>query len=408
MARPKQPTHADRRPSTFGRVLIAAGLVSGAVAAARGLGRAAPPARQPASSYPPFPIGGPCTTAWREEMLTRVQELSGLKSWIEANPRKQIPSGNIPQAIANQLETARLTAAREDTRNGKRLSRWTKFWASANGAAFERTLGNLDAVEVDLLRLAPDDYVNGQLPSIQAHVNRYLGKDDPRRKRIDDVTQPGHELTEVDRDILVAAHHAANSHRRRELTRLRSFRNLIGGGAVTLLGLAVVIAIISHRHPGWLPLCFLPEDKKRFVCPLHEFPVPHPTGAKVDDLVARTANPYDVLVIELVGLVAATLAGAIALRGMRGTSTPYAVPVTLILLKLPAGALTALLGLLFIRGGFVPGLSALDSSAQIIAWAIIFGYAQQVFTRLIDTQGQGILHDVAGQGAAGDRPPKSR
>jgi hypothetical protein len=408
VARPKEPTHGDRRPSTLGRIVVAAGLVAGAVAAARGRSRADPPAAASASSYPPFPIGGPCTTAWREEMLTRVQELSGLKSWIEATPRTQTPAGNLPHAIANQLETARLTAAREDTRNGKRLSRWAKFWASANGAAFERALGNLDAVEVDLLRLAPDEYVNGQLPSLQAHVNRYLSKDDPRRKRIDEITRPGRELTEVDRDTLVAAHHAANSHRRRELIRLRSFRNLIGGGAVTLLGLAVVIAVVSHRHPGWLPLCFLPEDKKRFVCPLHEFPVPNPTGAKVDDLVARTADPYDALVIELVGLVAATLAGAIALRGMRGTSTPYAVPVALILLKLPAGALTAVLGLLFIRGGFVPGLSALDSSAQIIAWAIIFGYAQQVFTRLIDSQGQGILHDVAGQGAAGDRQPKSR
>ena len=35
------------------------------------------------------------------------------------------------------------------------------------------------------------------------------------------------------------------------------------------------------------------------------------------------------------------------------------------------GALTAVLGLLFIRGGFVPGLSALDSSAQISAHAAI-------------------------------------
>ena len=32
------------------------------------------------------------------------------------------------------------------------------------------------------------------------------------------------------------------------------------------------------------------------------------------------------------------------------------------------------------RGEFVPGLSALDSPAQIIAWAILFGYAQQLFT----------------------------
>jgi hypothetical protein len=408
VTRRRQPNDADRRPSTFGRFVIAASLVSGAVAAARGFGRSDPPAGPSSSAYPPFPIGGPCTTAWREEMLTRVQELSGLKSWIEANPRRQTPSGNIPQAIANQLETARLTAAREDTRDGKRISRWTKFWASANGAAFERTLGNLDAVEVDLLRLAPDDYVSGQLPSLQAHVNRYLSKDDPRRKRISELTRPGQKLAEADRDTLIAALHAANSHRRRELTRLRSFRNLIAGGALTLFALAIIIALLARKHPEWMPLCFLPEDKKKFVCPLHELPVPKPADAKIDDLVAKTANPYDMLVIELVGLVAATLAGALALRSMRGTSTPYAVPVALILLKLPAGALTAVLGLLFIRGGFVPGLSALDSSAQIIAWAIIFGYAQQVFTRLIDNQGQGILHDVAGQGAGGDREQKSR
>ena len=38
------------------------------------------------------------------------------------------------------------------------------------------------------------------------------------------------------------------------------------------------------------------------------------------------------------------------------------------------------------RGNFVPGLSALDTSAQIVAWAIVFGYAQQLFTRLVDRQ----------------------
>jgi hypothetical protein len=60
------------------------------------------------------------------------------------------------------------------------------------------------------------------------------------------------------------------------------------------------------------------------------------------------------------------------------------------------------------RGGFVPGLTALDSSAQILAWAIVFGYSQQVFTRLIDNQGSDLLHDVSGHGAAGDRPTRSR
>jgi hypothetical protein len=57
------------------------------------------------------------------------------------------------------------------------------------------------------------------------------------------------------------------------------------------------------------------------------------------------------------------------------------------------------LGLLLMRGQFVPGLSALDSSAQILAWAIVFGYAQQLFTRLVDTQAQVVLDDVAGKSA---------
>ena len=46
------------------------------------------------------------------------------------------------------------------------------------------------------------------------------------------------------------------------------------------------------------------------------------------------------------------------------------------------------------RGQFIPGLSALDSPAQILAWALVFGFAQQLFTRLVDQQGQFVLNTV--------------
>ena len=59
------------------------------------------------------------------------------------------------------------------------------------------------------------------------------------------------------------------------------------------------------------------------------------------------------------------------------------------------------LGLVIMRADFVPGLSALDSPAQIIGWAVVFGYAQQLFTRLVDQQGQTVLESVRGA----DRPP---
>ena len=109
-----------------------------------------------------------------------------------------------------------------------------------------------------------------------------------------------------------------------------------------------------------------------------------------------TVTPGDLFVVELVGLAAASVAAAAAIRGIRGSSERYGLPVAMAVLKLPTGAITAFLGLLLMRGQFVPGLSALDTSAQILAWAIVFGYAQQLFTRLVDQQGQNVLDSVRG------------
>jgi hypothetical protein len=127
-------------------------------------------------------------------------------------------------------------------------------------------------------------------------------------------------------------------------------------------------------------------------------PAPPQDAAAVAAQDAKTraaARKGDVILIELIGLAAATLAAAAAVRRIHGTSTPYGVPFAVAVVKLPSGALTAALGLLLMRADFIPGLSALDSPAQIIGWAIIFGYAQQLFTRLVDQRAQTVL-DGAG------------
>jgi hypothetical protein len=53
----------------------------------------------------------------------------------------------------------------------------------------------------------------------------------------------------------------------------------------------------------------------------------------------------------------------------RVAATPYSLPTALAFLKVPTGALTAVLGIVLLRGQFIPGLSALDTSGQILAWA---------------------------------------
>jgi hypothetical protein len=62
-------------------------------------------------------------------------------------------------------------------------------------------------------------------------------------------------------------------------------------------------------------------------------------------------------------------------------------------LKLPAGALTALAGLLAVQGQFVPGLSRLNSPEQVLGYALVLGYAQQLLTRRVDDAAHAMLDD---------------
>jgi hypothetical protein len=313
----------------------------------------------------------------------RAQELEGLAEWMWPGSPNGTKAG-LKRSIESHLAAVRVVAGK-----GHDSRRWHERAASAmRGSGVERTQANLDAIETDLLRMADLHYVEGQMPSLLAHVNRFLPKDDPRREQVTSISDGlrngnGH-LGEVERNAIVGAYHAANSQRRRDLIRLRSFRNVILGTAFILALVAVGVGIFGTLRPDALPLCF--EPGRTPVCPVGS----QPSG-------------IDIFLIEIVGLVAAAVAAAFSLRDVRGTSTPYSLPAALALLKLPSGALTAVLGLLLMRGEFVPGLSALDSSAQIISWAVVFGYAQQLFTGMVDKQASAVLKDVGGHGAAGDR-----
>jgi len=382
------------------------------------------PADEPVG-LPWTPIGGPSVAAWREEILTRAQELAGLTTWVDAQRGRKDPTGRLRKAIENQLTAARATAEGLD-RDGKRLGRVAMFRATLGGAAFERGLGNLDAAETSLLRYAPDGYVRGQLPSVTAHVNRFLEKADPRRVAVEALSPPTGadpmELTPLERERIIAAFHAANTQRRRNLLRVRSFRNVVAAAVGVLTLLALAVGYLGYQNPDWMPLCFEPQATQTVVCPQASAPLAAnasqgdgtasgsqqetaPTEAPAAQGSALPVQNDDVILIEFLGAIAAALAGAVALRRLSGTTTPYGIPLALILLKLPTGALTAVLGLLFIRGDFVPGLTALDSSAQIIAWAIVFGFSQQLLTRLVDNQAQGVLTGVGGRGASGNRGP---
>jgi hypothetical protein len=416
----RSPAGAKAKPARNGKSKVAAAASTRATRTTAGNGkaqrttaataRAAKAAAQnatvtqaaPITPEPPTPppfslvVGPPTASAWREQALARVAELRSLTAWLAAQE-------GVDPRTAPALETsanAHLDAADAAAKGEGIRSWWARRAAWVSGAEVERAMSNTEAAEADLLRLAPLSVLRGAMPSLLVTVTKHLEGTDARRTKLEELARKAEDkaLDERDREVIVRAVRGSTSEGRRVVSRVRSFRNVLLVTAGILAAVAVVLGIIVANHPTALPICFAPDDTK-VVCPTAENPLPargtaQATPGQIDRVTADTVNSGDIWLVLGLGTVAAAVAAAAALRSIRGTSTPYSLPVALALLKLPTGALTALLGLLLMRGNFVPGLSALDTSAQIVAWAIIFGYAQQLFTRLVDRQAHAVLDDV--------------
>jgi hypothetical protein len=197
--------------------------------------------------------------------------------------------------------------------------------------------------------------------------------------------------------------------------RVRAFRNIVLTATAGLMFLVVVLSVVGAVKPDALPLCFGgPPTTVAQGQPAA--PTPGPAGIACPSEEApptpgirqrRLPAPGDVSLVALIGLMGGGLSAAVAIRHLHGSTTPYDIPVTLSLLKLPSGALSAIVGLLLIRGESVPGLSQLDNQPQILAYAFLFGIAQHLVTRLVDRQAQDILGKLPSKEPTSARPESS-
>jgi hypothetical protein len=226
--------------------------------------------------------------------------------------------------------------------------------------------------------------LSSELPNLVAECAENLSSKDRRLHRLTDLDKKVRDeglKEDEQRSTVVAAIDAAKKASLNAQGRLRAFRNVVLVAGLLAAAAAASIAVVGLLAPDTLPLCYQQELPPNFQ-PAELPPVCPASGSP---------GPADSLIVEFAGILGASVAAVFALRKVRGSADPYSIPVALALLKLPTGALTAFLGLLLIKAGFVPGLSALDSSAQIIAWAIVFGYAQELFTSLVDRQALTVL-----------------
>lgn len=341
-----------------------------------------------------------------EEIRAQLIELDALLDADERGARR--PS---------ESEAELLAGARRELDEARRIVDFAHHRRAVSSSHVTTARLHLDTARSLWLRTLPSTALEAHIPGMLAVVSAHLPDADARRAAMERVAlelraarEAGktRDLESSERAAIISAVDAARQAELRERVRAGSFVVIVRWVAVFLFVLAAAVAVLSAIFQTTVPLCFEPADTQAsgrqmysVVCPVRESERALPEerlGAETERVVSRE----DYIVVEFAGLVAAGIAAASALRKIRGTSTAFGIPVALAVLKLPTGALTAVLGLLLMRGGFIPGLTALDSSAQIIAWAIIFGYSQELFTKFVDRRGQDVLEGV--QGAGGPAP----
>ena len=271
----------------------------------------------------------------------------------------------------------RLLRMAEDAAYGvaPRTSAFGRWW---RGTLVESAFQNLHAARAQMVDVYADDEVAAEIPAAVARTQQTLHPDDPRRLVGEALPKMAMSQQRAFLRRAIEDSYDAIDHQH---GRLRNFRNIILMAALCISVLVAATILIVRANPTYIPLCFAANGDA-----IEGVLLNCPTGTDV------TGNrSSDIVVVALLGLLGGSLAAAVSIRNLRGTSTPYDVPVALALLKVPLGAFTAIVGLVALQGSFVPGLSALDSQQQILAYALVLGYAQQVFTYTLDRKAQTLL-----------------
>ncbi|GAA4467017.1 hypothetical protein GCM10023170_078800 [Phytohabitans houttuyneae] len=333
---------------------------------------AEPHARQEKTDRRRKRVGG-----WREIVAARAALIEAqLESTRVDTEAWRITRASVHRHLRSALEAA----------DRRRWFRGTYDWWT--GAHVTAAWAHLHNAELLLVSVAAKEDLSAGRHAVIALLEQVFSQPDPRRAEarrqlIDDWPKPDdrERPAAVERAAYRTALQWGFTAADEQYARVRSLRNLIIGSTLFMLALVLALAWIGAAKPDLINLCFTNIA---------------PGGAEVQSCPAGASGPsgWDVFLVELLGLVGGSLSAMVAIRGMRGTSTPYGVPVALALLKLPAGALVSLTALLLLGGEFFPGLSGLDSPQQIVAYALVLGYAQQLVTRLVDRQANTVLDRV--------------
>jgi hypothetical protein len=228
----------------------------------------------------------------------------------------------VADGVIRCLHKARAAAFRDDPIPGRMANWW-------RGTLVEAAYRNMHTARAQLIDLMDANELRAEIPMVVARANATLHRDDPRRTTVEELEA---ETVEGLRPRMRRV--VGDSYEKLDLehAQLRSFRNIL---LIAALFIAVITAgtiVFVSLHPALMPLCF-DREVATGVEPL----ATTVTGKNCPTSSGDAAGPggSDILVVAALGALGGALAATLSIRNLRGTSTPYDVPVALAFLKVP-------------------------------------------------------------------------
>jgi hypothetical protein len=317
-------------------------------------------------------------TLWRAEVVVRVRELTNrLTAATAATVPLDAPRKEAKRAVEESCKTACEAANCRRGLLGGPVSWWTgDLIATAWEAVHE--------AEVALVRLETKQAVRANLPWLIYWIGIAIEDGERRRRWVDalekqergEVKLDRIQVEQVYREVIVV-----NSDR---YANLRAFRN--GLIVVTLILLLLIGGLVIWHafNDGVMTLCSSERENGQVHC----LDGPHSHG-------------WDVGLVALIGAIGGMLAIAFGLAHTKKPPSRYDPRAFQVLLKPVVGAATALAGVLLLQANLLIGPAGNRAESVLLAYALLFGFSQQLFTRFVDKRADDLIEVDGGASKRG-------
>jgi hypothetical protein len=301
------------------------------------------------------------TTGWRVVIADRINRLNVARTRVGLDADVSKVLAAVGQATA---------AARLD---GKSINPLQRLGQWVTGSAVESAWRGLHRGEEEFMLVADQEWDVARVTQTQVTLlaQGIIEHLDPDAQKV--VLDP--KSAPLDKSELKAKLERLNSRSDTYQSELRTLRNILFTTTMLLFAGLAAMAVVGALAPQEFSLCGVPAPKG--------------------------CNSPSVLEVEIAGGFGGLLSAVVFITNLPSQNTPYTIWLYQGLLKAPTGAALALIVVFLVQTGLVGFLKA--NTEYIVPYALVFGFAQQAATQVVDNWASAKVKGTPSQTKA---PPK--